>query len=285
MAGDIDAGGLVRLRRSVQVQGDVTSANRVLQEPGVAVAGTVTQFGHPEPFDPVPLPPVTSFTAGSQDVSTNRRARLWLTPGKYGKLDVGRDSELHLTAGDYFFDELKADRDFLIDLDVTGGDIAIFVTGSVQFDQGLDVDVVGGTAADVYLETHDSFQMKRNGEWLGTVFAPLDDITIYENSVFVGAAYSGERITVRRAASLQLVPSDRLSADAPPEIVAGLANDTGTSAADAITSDPAIVGTVTDDGTIAQLTLRIPEISSTVYDITSDLESAGRSFRDRSRPP
>ena len=163
VAGDIDAGGLVRLRRSVQVQGDVTSANRVLQEPGVAVAGTVTEFGHPEPFDSVPLPPVTSFTAGSQDVSTNQRARLWLTPGKYGKLDVGRDSELHLTAGDYFFDELKADRDFLIDFDVTGGDIAIFVTGSVQFDQGLDVDVVGGTAADVYLR--DARQLPDETEW------------------------------------------------------------------------------------------------------------------------
>ncbi len=62
--------------------------------------------------------------------------------------------------------------------------------------------------------------------------------------------------------------------DAPVFLSSGLANDTGRSASDGITSDPAIAGQVSDDAGIAKLELRFGE-GSAFADITAALAGDG----------
>jgi hypothetical protein len=47
----------------------------------------------------------------------------------------------------------------------------------------------------------------------------------------------------------------------PPTITVGLANDTGTSSSDRVTSDPTVAGSVVDESPLASFTLTIPELS------------------------
>ena len=70
--------------------------------------------------------------------------------------------------------------------------------------------------------------------------------------------------------------------DDPPVITAVLANDTGASNADGITSDPTISGTVTDDSKISELLLTVTPVGSGVsggpIDVTADIDPVDGSF-------
>ncbi len=64
-----------------------------------------------------------------------------------------------------------------------------------------------------------------------------------------------------------------------PALRAGLANDTGRSATDGMTTDAGISGSATDESSIAKLTIALPEISGAeFFDITSIINPADGSF-------
>ncbi|MEO8496003.1 MAG: Ig-like domain-containing protein, partial [Planctomycetota bacterium] len=280
--GNVDAGGKITIDKNATINGDVTSAGKIDRDSGVIVTGTTTEFGAPELFAPVSLPPITPL---DEDISTGTGESTTLSPGNYGKLELGKNDVLHLSAGEYFFREIRADWNVDLVLDVTEGEIAIFVSGKVEFGKDLDVSLVGGGAENVYLETHGKFNLKKNGEWFGTIFAPFDKIVLENGTQFVGAAYSGKTVKVDEGSTLQLVPATRLlgghgDTDAPV-IAAALASDTGASGSDNITSDPAVSGAVADASIITQFLVSIPDLAAGPFDVTTQLGPGGAFLLDR----
>jgi hypothetical protein len=87
-------------------------------------------------------------------------------------------------------------------LDVSGGDIIIFVVGDVSFggEAAITVSSDGANyqsmwsvdpnlAAKVYLETHGNFSSGQNGRWFGAILAK-------NNITFSGGAESGNKAKV-----------------------------------------------------------------------------------------
>ncbi len=240
----------LELDKNVFVDGDATSAGEVDLSSNVVITGTTTEFGTPELFTPIVLPTLTSFTTDpNNDIDTNKDETTTLAPGLYGDLELGKNNVLNLSAGSYFFDEIDAEKYLELNLDVSGGNIEIFVAGKVTFAKELDVTVIGGDASDIYLESHDRFKLEKDGEWLGTIYAPDDKIKLHKNTTLVGAAYSGDKVLISKDSLLELVASDRLvggnTDTTPPSLTASLTTDTGDNS-DGVTSVPTISGMVTD---------------------------------------
>ncbi len=279
--GNIAAGNSVTLQKSVFVAGDVTAAGHVDLKSGATVGGTITEHGAPESFGGTVLPPINSFAFDpDQDVTTVAGATTTLLPGSYGKLSLQANNVLNLSAGEYFFESVKAEGGLHLALDVSGGEIAVFVAGSVELRKDLDADVFGGTASNVYLETHGSFNLDKDSEWYGTVFAPYEPITLKQDVDFVGAAYSGKQVNIKKDARLELMAANRLDAsdNIPPLIDASLLNDTGISSTDGITFDPTLAGIVSDENDVVTLWLSLPEITAATFDVTSTLNPATGAF-------
>ena len=284
--GDVDAGGPIQIKLDTTVDGSVVSADSVSTESNVTVAGGITEFGSPDGFVAPQLPSASVIvTDPNNDLDLGFGVTTSLAPGAYGDLKMDKQNVLSLSAGEYSFDLIDADESLQIQLDTSGGEIAIFVAGDVNFALNLDVIITGGDASQVYLETHGAFSIGENSDWVGTVFAPTGDINIAKNAIVVGAAYSGQQINVDDNASLTLDASTRLTGVSdvdPPVLAVGLVNDTGTSNSDTITSDPTISGAVTDDSGVAALLLTVTPTTGTVaggpFDVTGDINPVDGSF-------
>lgn len=249
--GNVHGGQRIKIDQGTTVQGDVVSADKVQLSKNVTVEGTVTSFGMPESFSTLVLPAAASFTTDpDRDITTGKNEISDLAPGAYGDLKLGQQNVVQLSAGEYFFDQIQAGKELTLNLDVSAGAVAIFVSGSVSFDKDLDVNVIGGGPEDVYLETHREFRLDKDSEWFGTIYAPFKKIELDKNVQLVGAVYGGDTIKVHKESRINHVPATRVLAlfdSTAPIIVVGLSNDTGSSNTDAYTSDASLSGTVTDD--------------------------------------
>jgi hypothetical protein len=188
--GSVDSGADVSLSLGSSVAGDVTASGTITRGLGTTIGGTETENGTPQVFVPVPLPPVTPFTAGGTDVDPVMGETTMLMPGTYGTLRPGLNNTLNLSSGRYFFDAIEPAVGLKLNLDLSGGDLAIFVVGDAAFATGMEISLTGGTAANVFSETHGMWTVPIGGSWVGTIYAPFGHIDMLGD--LTGAAYSGE---------------------------------------------------------------------------------------------
>ena len=286
IGGDIDAGGNIAIAKDSDIIGAITATGSVDLDGDVTVTGPVVEFGSPQSFLDVALPGLSVIvTDPSNDLATDKNTEVTLAPGQYGDLELDKDNVLNLSTGEYHFDLITIEKNLQLNLDASGGEIAIFVTGDVSLEKDLDVVLTGGDAADVYLETHGAFSLDKNSDWIGTIYAPMDDISFGKDTILIGAAYSSTLIHFGKNSSLTLAPSSRLTGISdtdPPLITVGLANDTGASSGDTITSDPAIGGIVLDDSEITSFLLTVAGAGSGVsggpFDVTEQIDPLTGSF-------
>ena len=280
LTGDVDSGGAVTIGNDSTVSGSITSADAVTLGSNVSVAGNVTEFGSPDVFVPVALPPVSVIvTDPDNDIETDKNQTLVLAPGSYGDLTLDQNNVLSLSAGEYTFDQVTVSKNLLLNLDTTGGEISILVSGDVAIEKNLDV-VLTGDAGQVYLESHGDVSVGANSDWVGTIYAPTGQVDLLNGVSLTGAAY-GDSVYVEKNAQLTLDPADRLLGPGdvdPPVLTAALANDTGVSDSDTITSDPTVAGTVTDDSALNSVLLSIPELGAGPFDVTGDVSPVDGSF-------
>jgi hypothetical protein len=259
--GDIDAGENLTVEVGTAIHGDVTAAGAVILKVGATVNGNIVEFGDPDTLAPtlLPAPLVTEadFAGQHNGITTGQHVTTTLGPGRYGRLQLGKNNILQLSAGSYFFHEISADKELELRLDVSQGAIDIFVLGDVNFGQGLSIFVngTGFTDADpslakkVYLETLGKWTLDKDGQWFGTVLA-RNEIQLAKNAAFTGALYSRIKVQIDKEAMGRLVVAERFL---PPGVSAYLVNDTGESESDHVTRDPAVAGTVIDCNGIASL--------------------------------
>ncbi len=193
---DVKSGGNVALGNSTtHVDGNVSAVGTIA---GGTIGGTSTPGASapspaspsaPSAYSPVSLPPATTFSSGGSDITTNPGpGGMTLTPGSYGAFNItGATTSFTFTTGDYFFDSFNYQSTYpALHFDVSGGPIRVFVKGDVAFRISSTVDVFGGTAAEVYWETHGDFTINGGSTWGGTVFAPDGQIFIGKTNKMTG---------------------------------------------------------------------------------------------------
>lgn len=261
IAVNINSGGTVTLANGNSVSGKITAANTagisgtVLQVGSNAnltgkidvngnivvgsgvVAGPVTTPGtytgpaplngviHGAPSLPIlpALPSITNFPAAG---STNITANKTITPGSYGNVTLGGSKTLTFNgAGTYVFNSinLNGNNNFVYNFqNLSGGVIKIYVYGDVTLSKLKASTTNGGSASQIYLETHgtgasstsgkDAFTIKNDGnaggaavKFLGTVWAPYAAITIGSGPgvcQVTGALYSGTQVVMKTGAAI-----------------------------------------------------------------------------------
>jgi hypothetical protein len=208
--GDVDAGEDVVVGQNSTVTGTVTSAADISVDPTSTVGASVP-FGSPATVPNITLPTATTFTPGTSTVGDGSgNANFTLPPGDYGVLNMGVASTLALSSGTYTFQSIDMGQNSTLELNFTTSgapvvidEISILVTGDVDFGNSLDVNVNGeagtSTAADVerkdysgglVLETHGSFHLQQNSQWVGLVIAPFGNIDFGIQSKIWGAGWS-----------------------------------------------------------------------------------------------
>ena len=121
--------------------------------------------------------------AAAPDKIGNFNGGTWdLDPGTYGTLSGGGGWDLYLSSGTYYFESIAFNNGTDIFLDLSGGDVFVYVLGKIKFGAGADTHLTnGGDASMIYWETQWSttttsgtdvaFNADGGSDWLGTVYA------------------------------------------------------------------------------------------------------------------
>lgn len=122
IAGNATAGGDVVVNMDATIQGNLGANGDIRMEMDSTVVGTITHGGmlndsapgathgpaspgtvSPRSFEGLPPLVPTTFSVGSEDLTTVRGVTTQLAPGAYGDFRLGTRNTLELEAGDYFF--------------------------------------------------------------------------------------------------------------------------------------------------------------------------------------
>ena len=147
--GDLRAGDDVSLGNNPFVTGTITNPDAFTTGSGATFGSHVT--GEP---DLPTLPAATVFLDGTTSQSVGNNATMTLAPGSYLNITLGGAATLNLTAGDYFLNRLMAGNGLTINVDLTSGDVNIFVTDFFRAGGISAMNLTGGTFQNVNVETH-----------------------------------------------------------------------------------------------------------------------------------
>ncbi len=207
--GSLVANGDLVLGNNASVGGDLTAGGSVALGSGAQIGGSVQQ-GAGTPFEPPALPPASGFVAGSRDITvTGARS---LAPGAYGTLRFSDASTLGLRAGTYVFRRIVGANGALLQLDLQFERILILVEEDVVFGNDLRVEIAGGGAGQVLLETRGRFVAGNAADFSGTILAPAGPIAWGNAARVSGALYSGRSVSFGNSAALVFAPAEALAA-------------------------------------------------------------------------
>jgi cytoskeletal protein CcmA (bactofilin family) len=216
------AGTAVTLGTNATVVGTIThkAGTSVSFGGGSTAGGNLTGVpAAPIAYVPTLLPTATLFSSGVTDHSLPGGSTLTLAPGSYDDISLGTNSTLNLSAGTYYFDTWLLGGGTHINFDVTAGDIQLFFTGLAQLGTNADVDVIGGDASDIYVETKGGFSASGGTEWFGTIYASGTgsggDITFGTNSDVTGALWAARNLQVDGGGTVGHHAADYLTPAAP----------------------------------------------------------------------
>lgn len=210
--GNVAAGANITLINQSVVEGDATAGGAIIHGWRTSVAGMETAFApNPNPTEPTPptvcpqicMPDHASVTPGTDDISVSWNHDRTLAPGSYGNLQLGGKNKLYLSGGDYHFAQISTNTQPSLYLDLSSGDIGIFVQGNVSFGDQLKIyvnaqaitqgnnlkEALKPLAAKVYLETLGSFTMSNQNQWFGTIYAK-NNIVFNNQNLLVGSYHS-----------------------------------------------------------------------------------------------
>ncbi|MFP6663510.1 MAG: hypothetical protein VCC00_04860 [Deltaproteobacteria bacterium] len=156
------------------------------------------------------IPAVIVGTDTAPDHIVPRDSELTLPPGTYGLVKLGARATLNLSSGEYFFETLKTGKSSTLNLDLIGGELAIFALRDVKMGTAQTINLTGGDATDIYVEAHRNVKIGRGGDWFGTIYAPYKNVIIGQDVPFLGAAYAGKNVIVKDGSSVDFHLADRL---------------------------------------------------------------------------
>lgn len=205
--GSIEAAGNVELVDYNDVMGHITyggtlSVSLASDVIGGASMGSpvVTPIG----YAPVHMPKPVEFNAGGLDIHLAPLSDRTLAPGAYGSIHLDDSSDLFLSSGDYFFNNITATGEGAsIHYDLEQGPIRVFVENDVLISDAniiIDSDIYGHSsdedAVRLFWQVNGSFHGHVN--FVGTLYAPYGDITLYGqgDGYVIGSLIAGDTVTV-----------------------------------------------------------------------------------------
>lgn len=208
------------LGNNAKIIGTLTLPNGVLPTlGGGATVGTLVNDGTPltapDTFNLITLPSPNTFSANTDagfDISiTSGNSPLNLPPGIYRNLTSNNSVTLNLSAGTYVFKSIDFGGSNNIYADVSAGKILIFVEGNVTAGNSTQMNVIGGTAEDIYLESGGIVTLGGSNKWYGTIYSTKSDnpgqfgIITGNNTDVWGALYSAQQISLGGSNNITLV--------------------------------------------------------------------------------
>jgi predicted acyltransferase (DUF342 family) len=175
----------------------------------------------PLAFAKITLPAALEYTASasSQDDRTvANNGTLTLAPGTYRDVDLKQKATLNLSAGTYVLRRLKTAAKATLNIDASDGDVLILATDNVDLGQNLAMNIAGGSAKDVYLETAGTFSTAADSVWKGTVFSTRSNapgqngIHIGQKNAITGALYSKQQVHVAQGSTVVMEVADFFAA-------------------------------------------------------------------------
>ncbi len=167
--GDISAVDDIDIASDNTVTGDVSAGDDLDND------GTVngTAAGNAV-VDPIPLPVLAAFSAGTEDFTVEDGEDLALAPGSYEDVTVERDGTLRLSVGEYFMDELELGTDTRLIVDATGGEVIINIVNDLDFGDRSMVIMVGNTTDKLTFNSIGSrnIDIDREATVVGNIIAP-----------------------------------------------------------------------------------------------------------------
>lgn len=239
IGGNVNAGDKVSLKYGSQVNGKVATSTAsnvaVSMEQNAKVGGTVTHKAGTllatnngashggEVFANVAapsfdaMPGASVFDVGTNAFNLNASASGVLGQGKYGKINLGYDSTLKLSAGSYYFDSLDVSAESKLIFDLSGGDIKLFIKGNVNIGSNFDFEMLNGNAGGIYTETKGNWEQGAFGEWYGTLFGSGDASSLHFNqgSVIGGSLIARNNIQLDLNTVVSGIPSQAGAAEVP----------------------------------------------------------------------
>jgi predicted acyltransferase (DUF342 family) len=216
-----------------KIVGKAVAASSISLGDGTSVGSSTISSSYPPNVKPtaptscsvVSTPKAATYTAGTTNIPvawgvTTYSTTNPLPPGKYKDLTLSGGSPLTLKAGIYYFNSISIGWGSTLNLDVSGGDITIFVVGTADINAtaGINVSTDGSTwktmatvdksyAARVYLEAHSAITLEWGVNWFGTLFS-TNSITFGGGNTIIGAYATTGTNTLSWAASVTYVESD-----------------------------------------------------------------------------
>lgn len=238
IAKDAYAGKSITLNWACSVGNQAVACDNVSVVYGSSVGSSLISCSYPPNVKPTApsactvttSPKVASFTAGTTNITVGWGGTTYntanpLAPGKYKKLTLSGASPLTLKAGTYYFSSIDIGYGSTLNLDVSGGDITIFVTGAVDVNAtgGINVSTDGTTwksmtavdksyAARVYLEAHSAIGLEWATNWFGTLFS-TDSFSFAGDNTIIGSYVSTGSGTLSWAAKVTYVGSNYAAAN------------------------------------------------------------------------
>ena len=118
------------------------------------------------------------------------------------KLEVPNSGKVTLTAGDYYFSEVELKNNAELEINASGGEVRIFLTGPFNTKNSSVVNVIGNsTDFSVFSNSTDKIDFKHGSEFKGFVYAPYADIDI-KNSADVYGAIWGGNVDIKNSGTL-----------------------------------------------------------------------------------
>ncbi len=181
--------------------------------------------------DPIPLPALPPYSAGSDDVDVEDTDDLVLPPGSYRDVVVERDGVLRFSSGEYFLDELEFGTDTRLIVDASGGPVIVNIVSDLEFGQRMVVEISGGTSNSLTFNNLQSrrIDIGREATVLGNIIAPDANVRADSYVNFRGTICAEDIVFATGAAilghgSAQSFPKVRTNGE-DGEALAALADD------------------------------------------------------------
>ena len=182
---DIEAGTFVTVQNNNTVNGKIVAGGKINLVGNAVVTGDMSDNTSVSPV----VMPTLAFTAGGINKKVPAKGNRSLAPGSYDVLKIRKRGTLNLSAGEYFFNELRAYRYSNIHVDVSAGPVTINVVGLFKTSKRTEIIVTPAAQADkltINLLTSDDTIIMNKSVIMGTINAPNSSFQFLSNSRFKG---------------------------------------------------------------------------------------------------
>lgn len=191
---NITALGKIDIAKNITIEGDVTAGGELQLDKNVNITGFAQEYAN---VANISLPSL-SFSSSGNDIKVKKNKTQALSPDTYGKIEVEKKATLHLSSGEYFFEELKLKQNVKLEIDLANGPITINVVNKVDMDKDVTMSLEPLGENDsryVTINSLKDMQIDKGSVLLGTFNAPYGKVQL-KKEVYLRGSICSEEIDV-----------------------------------------------------------------------------------------